>query len=246
MNRVEVLQQLGMEPRETQIYGCLLKLGPASIRDIAQAANLNRGTTYELLKLMQEKGVVTLFPKGRRRFFAAEPPQRLMVLAEERQEKLQKAVGLLGREIIPELTQLRPELGAADVRYYDGYDGIERVLKDILATVGAQEDKSYSVISSRAVRKYLYQPFPSYTKQRIKAGIRVRVIAVGEGGDPAELSERKWLKTDKPTSAYVAIYPPKVALFALQQGDLPSAVVIESPAVADTQQLVFDALWQLL
>ncbi|MFC3852221.1 TrmB family transcriptional regulator [Salinispirillum marinum] len=246
MNRVEVLQQLGLEPRETQIYGCLLKLGPASIRDIAQAANLNRGTTYELLKLMQEKGVVTLFPKGRRRFFAAEPPQRLMVLAEERQEKLQTAVGFLGREIIPELTQLRPELGAADVRYYDGYDGIERVLKDILATVGAQKDKSYSVISSRAVRKYLYQPFPSYTKQRIKAGIQVRVIAVGEGGDPAELSERKWLKTDKPTSAYVAIYPPKVALFALQQGDLPSAVVIESPAVADTQQLVFDALWQLL
>lgn len=246
MNRVEVLQQLGLEPRETHIYTSLLKLGPASIRDIAQAANLNRGTTYELLKAMQEKGVVTLFPKGRRRFFAAESPQRLMALAEERQERLNAAVSVLGREIIPELTQLRPELGSADVRYYDGYDGIERVLKDILATVGATEHKSYSVISSRAVRKYLYQPFPSYTSQRIKAGIKVRVIAVGAGGEPAALSERKWLKTDQASTAYVAIYPPKVAMIALKQGDLPSAVVIESPAVADTQQLVFDALWQLL
>jgi DNA-binding MarR family transcriptional regulator len=51
----ETLQELGVSPRETDIYLALLRLGPSSIRDIAAAAKINRGITYAVLKVRKHK-----------------------------------------------------------------------------------------------------------------------------------------------------------------------------------------------
>ena len=66
---------IGLEPREIQIYKALLQLGPASIRDVAAESGINRGTTYETLKKLAEKGIVNYFPRGKRRVFQAESPE---------------------------------------------------------------------------------------------------------------------------------------------------------------------------
>jgi len=103
------------------------------------------------------------------------------------------------------------------------------------------------VISTKTLRRHLYRPFPNFTKLRESRGIRVRVIAVGEGGDEAEYAERKWLPSASDSDAsYIAIYPPKVAMITLADKDYPVVVIIDSPAIASTQQILFDTLWQLL
>ncbi len=248
MNTAEVLRVFGLEPRETRLYLALLESGPASIRDIADRANINRGTTHELLKRMQQKGVVSFFPKGKRRHFSAEPPSRLKELALNHQGQVAEAMAVLEEKIIPQLSHLRPVTGNADVHYYEGDDGIELVLKDILSTVSEQDKKEYSIYSAKAIRKHLYRPFPNYTRQRINLGIKVRVIAIGEGGEEADLADRKWIDEESSENAgsYIAIFPPKVALISLSDGDLPTAVVIQSPTIANTHQVIFDTLWASL
>ena len=248
MNTAEVLRVFGLEPRETRIYLALLESGPASIRDIADRAGINRGTTHELLKRMQQKGVVSYFPKGKRRHFSAEPPSRLKELALNHQSQVSEAMDLLEEKVIPQLSHLRPATGNADVHYYEGDDGIELVLKDILSTVSEQENRTYSVYSAKAIRKHLYRPFPNYTRQRVKLDINVRVIAIGEGGEDAPLADRKWIdeKSSSNAGSYIAIYPPKVALISLSDGDLPTAVVIQSPTIANTHLTIFNTLWNSL
>jgi sugar-specific transcriptional regulator TrmB len=248
MNTAEVLRVFGLEPRETRIYLALLESGPASIRDIADRAGINRGTTHELLKRMQQKGVVSYFPKGKRRHFSAEPPTRLKELALSHQNQVAEAMELLEEKVIPQLSHLRPITGNADVHYYEGDDGIELVLKDILSTVSEQEGRTYSVYSAKAIRKHLYRPFPNYTRQRVKLDINVRVIAIGEGGEEAPLADRKWIdeKSSENAGSYIAIYPPKVALISLSDGDLPTAVVIQSPTISATHQTIFNTLWNSL
>lgn len=248
MNTAEVLRIFGLEPRETRLYLALLESGPASIRDIADRANINRGTTHELLKRMQQKGVVSYFPKGKRRHFSAEPPSRLKELALNHQQQVTEAMELLEDKVIPQLSHLQPASGNADVHYYEGDDGIELVLKDILSTVSEQPERSYCVYSAKAIRKHLYRPFPNYTRQRVKLDINVRVIAIGEGGEEAPLADRKWIdeKSSENAGSYIAIYPPKVALISLSEGDLPTAVVIQSPTIANTHQTIFNTLWNSL
>ena len=240
-------EQLGLTARESQLYQTLLQLGPASIRDIAEKSGVNRGAAYEALKQLQSKGVVSYFPKGKRRFFMAENPDILLQLAEDKRASLEKTIESLKTTIIPGLHQQQPDYHQTNVRYYEGDDGIEWVLRDILNVVAQQEHKEYCVFSSKPIRPYLYRPFPTYTKQRVKLGINVKVIAIGEGGEDAELSQRKWIKTDGAVDAsYIAIYPPKCAIISLASNNFPSAVVLESKDIAKAQQIIFNTLWNLL
>ncbi|WP_252178001.1 helix-turn-helix domain-containing protein [Endozoicomonas sp. 4G] len=244
---LDTLKQLGLDQKEIQLYLALLKLGTASIRDIAAEADINRGTTYETLKALAGKGIVSYFPKGKRRVFCAEPPEKLLDLAEEKKQSLEQSIEEMKQKLIPQLNQLKPDFNPGNVRFYEGDSGIEFVLKDILNTVAKQDDKNYSIFSSKPIRQHLYRPFPNYTQQRIRKGINVRVIAIGEGGEDAELSERKWINASgKVDASYIAIYPPKVAMISLASMDYPVAVVIDSIEIASTQQIIFDTLWNTL
>lgn len=246
-SKTQTLSELGLDRRQVQIYQSLHKLGPASIRDVAAEAGINRGSTYETLKQLVTKGLVSYFPKGRRRVFQAEDPERLLSLGESKQQALAQAMEELRKDIIPSLKQARPEFSPGNVRFYEGDDGVELVLRDILNSTARNAEKGYAVISTKTLRQHLYRPFPNFTRQRVQKGIRVRVIAVGEGGDDAELAERKWLPASADTDAsYIAIYPPKVAMITLADRNYPVVVIIDSAAIASTQQLLFNTLWQLL
>ena len=245
--KVDSLYQLDLDDREITIYRALLRLGPASIRDVAAAAGINRGTTYETLKRLATKGVVNYLPRGKRRVFQAENPDQLMQLAERKQQALAQAMEQLRNEVIPELKQSRAVFSPGNVRFYEGDDGVELVLRDILNSTTDDPERGYSVISTKTLREHLYRPFPNFTRQREGLGIQVRVIAVGEGGDEAEYAERKWLPAAATADAsYIAIYPPKVAMITLADKDFPVVVIIDSAAIASTQQILFDTLWQLL
>ncbi|HIL98031.1 MAG TPA: TrmB family transcriptional regulator [Pseudomonadales bacterium] len=244
----ETLQHLGVSNKETDIYLALLKQGPCSIRDVASASGINRGTTYELLKSLKEKSLVSYFPKGKRRYFCAEPAESLLNIAQERQLQLNAAAELLQSEIVPDLQMLKPQFDSPTVRHYEGDDGVEYVLKDILRTVSTQENKEYRVYSSKLIRKYLYRPFPNFTRQRVQKNIYVNVIAIGEGGEDAPLANRKWIPAENinPGASYVAIYPPKCAMVSLTRGDYPTVVILDSDSIAQALKLSFDTLWERL
>ena len=53
--KLDSLHQLGLNDREISIYRALLRLGPASIRDVAAESGVNRGSTYETLKKLASK-----------------------------------------------------------------------------------------------------------------------------------------------------------------------------------------------
>jgi len=244
---IKTLEQLGLSEKEANIYQSLLALGPSPIRSVAEKAGINRGTTHECLKSLLQKGVVTYLPRGKRKLFAPRNPEVLLQIAEKQQHELESAINQLKTSIIPDLQHLQPDFSATEVQFYEGDDGIEFVLRDILSTVQFTDNKDYAVFSSKPIRSHLYRPFPNYTNLRIKKGIGVKVIAIGDGGEEAQLSERKWLKTEgKVDAAYIAIYPPKVAIISLASNNYPTAVVIESKEVAAAQQIIFNTLWQLL
>lgn len=244
---LSVFKHLDLDAREVRVYQALLSLGPSPIRQIAEKADINRGSTYDCLKSLLNKGVVSYLPKGKRRLFSPRDPSVLLELAEQKQQDLEQTIVQLKHDIIPQLTHLKPAISTSNVHFYEGDDGIEYVLRDILSCVSASPSKAYQVFSSKPIRSVLYRPFPNYTSQRIQRGISVRVIAIGPGGEDAELSERKWIKAqDKVDAAYIAIYPPKCAIISLASDNFPTAVLIDSPEVANAQKIIFETLWKLL
>lgn len=248
MSEDSILKRLGLNNNEAKIYLSLLKSGPTSIRQVASATGINRGTTYESIKNLVNVGLVSFRVVGSRSKYSAENPDKINQLISEKQKEL--------LQLKSETSKLMPGLMAyakatADepkVRFYEDDEGIANILRDVLATAANSAPKEYYVYSSRALRQYLYRQFPNFTVRRINEGIFARVIGVGTGGDPAELSERKNIEDadDEISSSYNIIYGDKVALISVSSDLTPYGVVIEEPGVAAMQRLLFKKLWDSL
>lgn len=244
MEIIPILKQLGFSEKEIKVYLALLKNGPSSVRTLAQASGINRGTTYDILKSLKEGGLVSFYHKDTKQFFVAEDPSALNKTLEQKIGNLKEVKQNL-IHIIPELKSLFNEAGDKPVvKYYEGQSGVKTVLSDVLEVTESSKEKRYSVFSSAAIREYIYKAYPNFTKDRIRKKIKIRAIGLGHKGTKAELAEKKSLNTKKSPPTYILIYPGKVAMISVNSAKQPLALIIEDEALFSTQQQLFDFIWQ--
>lgn len=240
----QLLQKFGFSDKEIRVYLALLKHGPSPVRKIATATDINRGTTYDILKSLKEQGLVSYYHQATHQYFVAEDPERLSDLLDEKQRVLANARQEL-QAAIPELRSMR-EVGGGQpvVKYYEGANGIKTILLDVLDTMAQAPVKEYCVYSSADIRKYLYEKFPDYTKQRIKRKIAVKIIALGEGGQELGMDERRWLTQKEGAPTYIIIYHHKTALISVTSDQTPLGIIIEDAGLAQTQKFLFENQWR--
>lgn len=245
---ISLLMGLGVARTDAITYKALLTIDSVSVRKIAAHTGINRGTTYEALKRLVALGLVSVKGSGKREYYTAESPEVVFnIIRDKRRDLLEAAAA--AKKIVPTLLadSMRPA-GKPLVRYYEDDEGVVAILKDVLQTCRALPNKEYYAYSSSAIRQYLYRKFPKFTERRIAEGIRVRVIAVGERGEDAALSERKWLigSTGADLSSYTIIYGNKVATISIASDYTPYGVVIEDGGGAAMQRLLFEHLWKYM
>lgn len=241
-----VLRELGLSAQAIKTYLALLKLESVSIRKVADATGINRGTTHDALRELVNCGLASTRKRGEREHYAAESPEKIYDLIRDKRKELIEHMEI-AQAVVPELLvdNVRPE-GKPLVRYFEDDEGIVAILKDILQTCRTLPEPYYYAYSSKPLRQYMYRKFPKFTERRVKDGINVKVIAIGEGGDREENSERKWLPEsyDGGISSYTIIYGPKVAVVSISSGFTPYGVVIEDCEAATMQRLIFRQLWE--
>lgn len=242
-----IFHQLRLDEQDMRVYLALLELEAVSIRKVADKTGINRGTVYEILKHLVEEGLVSTRVTGKREYFVAESPERIFDMIRDKRKSLLEAQRA-AEAVIPTLLthSARPE-GRPVVRYYEDDEGVVAILRDVLQTCRKLDDPKYYAYSSRPLRQYIYRKFPKFTERRIAEGIAVKVIAIGEGGDPAPVSERKWLSEARSgISSYTLIYGSKVAHISISSDFTPYGVVIEDAGTASMQKLLFEQLWATL
>jgi sugar-specific transcriptional regulator TrmB len=246
---ISILKKLGLSDKEIKVFLVLLEQGASSVRGLAEISGLNRGTTYDILKNLQEQGLVSFFHKEAKQNFVAEDPEKLIKLSQEKEKQAQEVTEKL-REFIPELKTLQEKGGEGPVaKLYEGKKGIKFILEDILSSFLDSEEKVYYVYSVEGVREDVYSAFPDYNKKRIKNKIVVKTISLSEGGGTYGLDERKWFKVEKKASmemTYILIYGNKCAFIARDSRGAPVGVIIENKMIYETQRIIFLQLWSLL
>lgn len=241
-----VLKQLGFSDKAVSVYLACLRLGPSPVRRIAEAAQINRGTTYDILRELITQGLVSYYHQEKKQYFIAEDPGKLTEVIRRREEEL-AATGKALADVVPQLRSMHDTAGGKPVaRFSEGHLGVKGILADVIATCQAAKVNQYAVYSSALIREHLYKLYPNFTKDRIAAAINVRVIALGPGGETRGLDERKWLQIEQPAPTYQIIYPEKLALITIDGSGKPIGVTIEDPNLSQTQRVLFDALWEKL
>lgn len=242
----EVLELLGITRKDIDVYQALLRLGSAPLRRIAEESNLNRGTAYDALKHLIDVGLASYVDAKTHRYFTAADPSKMRGLATRREVAMREAAVELG-DVIPRLDALRGESGYRPaVRYYEGDAGVHDILEDMLEVTERTDSKLYRVYSTSSIRARKDAAWPTFSRERVRRGVRVRAIAVGKGGTLAGLDERRWLSQGDSAPTYIAIYGGRTAYISMDANKRLFGVIIEDASIAATQELIFDALWKTL
>ena len=240
-------RSIGLEPRDKIVYETLYKLDKVSLRSIAQATGMNRGTVYEIIKKLTSLGLVTFTPVGERRHYSAANPEVFVSLIRERRDQLQQ-LEAAADEYIKTLESRHPLPGAGYfASFYEGEEGVAAILRDVLQTVRNLEKKEYCVFSSKRASDFIYNNFRGFSRQRIKQKIFVRVISDRPPIEKVVLAERRQLPSGREfLNGYTLIYGDKTALVSVGDANTLSAVVITDNGVANMERLVFEQVWNSL
>ena len=235
------IKKLGLSDKEAKVYIAILKLGQAPVAEVATHSNINRATTYVILEELKKKGLVSTFLKGKKTYFAVEPPERLKNLFEVEEKRVKENFSDL-KKILPDLDKLYESRGERpSVRFFEGSVGINSLREDILKTK----------------TKFLYQILPLVIEQvsleknqdqKINKLYKIpsKSIYYNKKGKvfPEKFgkAEYKFLK-DKFDSEII-IYGEKVAFINVKKN--PVGIIIDDSAVSQTIKIIFETLWKFL
>ena len=230
----------GLSENESRVYLAALSLGSATVLAIARAAGIKRTTVYAVIEALKQKGLMNIEVRGFKNLFAAQDPERLLSLLENRKEIVRKAM--------PDFASLyNLKGGESTIKYYEGLEGIKAVYEDLIKTIRPHEN--YSIISNQAgwldLDKEFFQDF---TERRAKLPINIRLLSQDS---PAAREFAKFARnynmqikflpegTDLITN--LVVIPERVVMHQL----VPpiSATVIENQSVIQMHQQCFEIMW---
>lgn len=240
---------IGLETRDKRVYEALVQNPSSSLRKIAADTGINRGSVYESMKRLADKGLVGSIEVGKQRRYSASDPGAIVELLRETRDGLKAAeqqAEHYARALHPVTEH---HANAPFATFYEDSEGVAAVLRDVLATCrNGRNGSAYRVFSTKQIREYIYENFRNFTQRRIAEGISVRVVAVGTGGQQDELSERRWLESQRgdAPNCYTLIYGNKTAFISLNESNVLSTIVIDNAGTTHLQKEIFDHLWDSL
>ncbi len=234
----KLLQQLGFSQNEAKVYLAALKTGLNSAQNIAKEASLQRTTTYSVLKVLTEKGLVAKSKEKGKTRFLAEPPDKLLTLANTLSDRVKKS--------LPEFSALYNQAETKPkILFYEGARSIQEVYDDTL------KEKPAEILEWNTNAYFEYPEVDKdYIKKRVALNIKAKRIAGSSSvwdikhryKDASELSETLIVPKEKFWPGIeVNIYGNKVAFLNYAE---KMSVIIESKAIAEAMKQVYELSWK--
>jgi len=215
----KVLETIGLNKNELAVLLVLLENGPMLVSSIAKAAKLNRSTTYGVLKLLSDKGLVSSINKTGVVRYQSIAPEQLPGFIERQRDALaetkQKIVAL-----VPQLNLLRTKGKVLPrVQFFEGKEGVKQAYED---TIENNAGVKFGV-------KCIDLAPESEWARKIQAN------------DTKHLRTTKFIPSQYGFDAELALYDKKVGIFSYAQ-ESPIALIIEDDTVSNMMQKLFDCL----
>lgn len=237
------LTSIGLNEKEAKIYLASLELGQSTVQSIAVKAAINRATTYFVIDGLMQRGLMSSFHKGKKQYFIAADPERLIEILEQEKEEIEKKKDAF-KKIIPQLQSLNnKDKGRPVVRYYEGKDGIYAMVDEFLKV---KKGTVYFAYSVDAVDKiFSSEDRIKWRDNRVKRDIDAKAIYTYKMGQLNDVPRSEGIKVpfEKfPITGDIAIYENKIRLASL--GDRISGIIIEDEEIAKSLKAVFDLAWE--
>jgi len=125
---LKALQEVGLPEKAASIYLSLLGKQKMTISDIARQSNIKRATCYEYLDLLLNKDFVMRVPVGKRMFYSAVGPKKILADFKRKTVHLEQKINEMAS--LHDAAVHKPR-----VVFYEGKREIKNIYNDIFKTV---------------------------------------------------------------------------------------------------------------
>ncbi|MBU0471682.1 MAG: hypothetical protein KKF89_02770 [Nanoarchaeota archaeon] len=232
LNIYEGLEKLNLSKNEVKVYLTMLKIGKAKAGRLSKEAMMDRSSTYNALKLLLEKGVISYVVEANRKVFSPANPNKIIDYFKEKEE--------IARRIIPRLEKLFKETKEKEnVTLFKGYNGIKTVFQEII-----REGKDNLMFGSEGqfTERMPYYA-PNFIKQLEEKNIKVRNIVRQKRGEKAsKTTSIKTVPKEVRSNVVTNIFGDKVAIIIWSE--TPEVVLIDNKTAADSYRAYFEFMWE--
>lgn len=248
MQLEEILQKAGLNKQEIKVYLAGLESGPVLASKLAQKTGFSRTNTYNILKSLQEKGLVNKEGKGYSIHFTMEPPSRL----KEQLERKKEEAAILEKElekVLPTIKFTQPPFKTAPkVRVFEGAESFKNILGE---TLKEPTKETLSMIGGKEFEKIIDPIFlKHHVKKRVQLKIRNRTLmkksALQEfprARDKEELRETRYLPPNINIGTTVIIYGNNLAIISSQEENF--GFIVESRELSHLFKIFFETFWEM-
>jgi sugar-specific transcriptional regulator TrmB len=243
-----VLQNLGLVPKEVSVYLITLELGtqPASV--IARKVHIPRNTTRFLLDKLVEKGFLRVTMRANTQLYTPEEPKNLINELERQRvdmnASISKKIENLSAVMAELETHYRPSSTKPKVTFYEGDEGLIKVYED---TLKSNEDLR-AFASFETLHGVLPEYFKKYFDRRAANKIGIRAIfpdtplsRESVANDDKVMRDSRLVPPDKyHFSPEIQIYDNKLAITSLRE---KLGIIIESREIYEAMASIFELAW---
>lgn len=231
------LISIGLNEKEAKIYLSSLELGQSTVQSIAVKAAINRATTYFIIDGLMQRGLMSSFHKGKKQYFIAADPERLIEILEQEKEKIENKKENL-QKLLPQLRSLNNKQGGRPlVRYYEGKDGVTSMVDEVLKAASGTVYMAYSVDAVNDV--FDEKDVVRWRKIRVERDVKMKVMYTYKNGELKDIpnSENTKIPFDKfPITCDIAVYGNKVRIASLANRMV--GIVIEDEEIAKSMESI--------
>ena len=229
-----ILRSLGFLESETKTYLAALKLGPSTVIDLTRQVHLSRQAVYTAIESLSERGIMSSALVGKKRFYAAERPDKLLAYAKRREVDLEGNIQDL-EKALPEL-ELQAGGEKPVVRVFEGKEGLRAFITDVQLT---KPKEVFEIADLEAIKQIMTIDDLKPVREELRKHKTLRnAIYAGEPyGQPEGPryflpKEKSGFKTD------IVLYENRAAFITLE-GKM-NTFIIESPALVRTLKILFE------
>ncbi|NDE68294.1 hypothetical protein EB052_01670 [bacterium] len=242
MDYIKELTSLGLTYNEARVYTCLLEIGPSSPTKIERETHIHRPLVYKALTSLQQRRLVSINPRGKRKNYAPASPDKLIEIFRKIED------GFLSK--IEDLHNLyeKPQSPRPIVTYAEGEQAIRDGYMDVIKTLNKGDiyyrySPGYDLFDRK---RFLPK---AYKEMRDQKQLERFIIVNDRGDKKHNLPLGKQVKA-VPKSFDLfndrigfAIYKDKIMIADYES---KSAITIKHQKLADFQKKLFKLLYSKL
>jgi sugar-specific transcriptional regulator TrmB len=252
----KILAELGLAPKEIDVYLKLLRYGPNRASTLAYQVNLPRTTVQNILLRLEKEQIVTKIIEKNVNIFAPVHPDNLVRIVEMKKRQANSEFDRIIddiKTISPELiSMMKSDRKVPNIRFFQGKDGARKVLFDTLTS--KTELKDFANID--AMFEHVKDINDEYIAEREKTNITKRSLLldtpfarkVYESKEYSPKSHKgyKWINRDLyPFSLEMNIYDGKISYITYVENEFVG-VIIENDYIYEMHSSMWDLVWDLL